>query len=473
LQFSINGSNIGTVFSPLPTGCDWVQFQQQWSSGINVSAQICIKNQSTMVSGNDFMIDDITFSPICYKYDTILIANNPIPVITATPNDTICLGDISSISASSLIPNLNYTWNPGLINSPNLNVSPTTTTIYNVTATDQNNCVSNLISRTVVVLTPPTVNIIITDTLICEGFSVFMSAMSAAANLSYQWTPNIGSVASVSDVPLTSTNYTLIIQTPNGCLGYDTVFVNVIPALDVNISGDLSICDGESSTLSVTGNVPNMVFLWSDGTQGAQTQVTPFNNQQIIVTGSYFVCADAFDTVNIQVNDFPSISISEDVAVCPGETVLSAASSNISGATIHWTPSNVTGSSISTEATVTNYVYAYADNNGCVSAIDSMLIDVSAACFVDVPNVFTPNSDGSNDFFSLISFDGITSLNCVILNRWGIVLKEFDTPNFTWDGTDLGGLPLEEGVYFYKIDGITTANEAFEKQGFVHLVRSK
>ena len=59
------------------------------------------------------------------------------------------------------------------------------------------------------------------------------------------------------------------------------------------------------------------------------------------------------------------------------------------------------------------------------------------------------------------------------VDRWGNVLREFNTPNFVWDGRDNNGLPLEEGVYFYKIDGLTNSNESFEKQGFVQLVRNK
>lgn len=473
LQFSINGSNIGSIFSPPTTGCNWVQFQQQWMSGINVSAQICIKNQSTLVSGNDFMIDDITFSPICYKYDTIVVATNPAPVITATPNDTICLGELSNISATSVNSNLNYTWNPGAINSASLNVSPAITTIYTVTATDQNNCVSNLLSRTVLVLAAPTVNIVSSDILVCEGSSVFMTAVPSSANVTYQWTPNIGSTASVNHAPLSQTNYSVIVESPNGCLGYDTVLVNVIPAFNIDITGNLTVCAGQSTTLTVTGNNPNLVYQWSDGTVGTQAVIAPFTTQEISVTGNYFNCPQAKDSVIIQVNDYPSISISGDVVVCPGETVVSTANSSISGATIHWLPSNLTGSTITTTAVLTEYVYVYADNQGCISAIDSILIDVSAACFVEIPNVFTPNSDGNNDFFSLISFDGIASLNCSILNRWGNVLREFNTPNFVWDGRDNNGLSLEEGVYFYKIDGITNANEAFEKQGFVQLVRNK
>ena len=88
-----------------------------------------------------------------------------------------------------------------------------------------------------------------------------------------------------------------------------------------------------------------------------------------------------------------------------------------------------------------------------------------------VPNVFTPNKDGINDLFSLISADGIESLSCVILNRWGTIVQTFNQPNFTWDGRDAGGNDMMEGVYFYQITGTTSGGEEIDKQGFVSLER--
>ena len=73
LQFSINGAPLGSIFSPSSQGCNWTQFTQNWTSGMVTSAQICIVNQNTSGGGNDFAIDDITFRPICYSRDTVVV----------------------------------------------------------------------------------------------------------------------------------------------------------------------------------------------------------------------------------------------------------------------------------------------------------------------------------------------------------------------------------------------------------------
>ena len=81
---------------------------------------------------------------------------------------------------------------------------------------------------------------------------------------------------------------------------------------------------------------------------------------------------------------------------------------------------------------------------------------------VDIPNVFTPNNDGINDWFGITS-NMEANASMVILNRWGNVVteKEFvTTPNVfepLWDGTSTGlvvtpasGIATD-GVYFYKL----------------------
>ena len=60
---------------------------------------------------------------------------------------------------------------------------------------------------------------------------------------------------------------------------------------------------------------------------------------------------------------------------------------------------------------------------------------------VDVPNVFTPNGDGTNDFF-VVDNHGMETLNMLIFNRWGEKVFEWNTTQTAWDGT---GLDMEEG----------------------------
>ncbi|MNY47782.1 hypothetical protein D3C86_1830760 [compost metagenome] len=112
-----------------------------------------------------------------------------------------------------------------------------------------------------------------------------------------------------------------------------------------------------------------------------------------------------------------------------------------------------------------------AQNGNCISAPQQFTINANAACFLEVPNIFTPNGDQSNDFFQLINYSGLNSLECIITNRWGITVAVFDAPDFKWDGKDSSGNELSEGVYFYQIKAITKAMEELEEVGNVTLIR--
>ena len=61
LQFSINGQQIGDVFTAPNSLNTWLQFYQIWNSGNSTSATITILNQNTTGGGNDFGLDDISF----------------------------------------------------------------------------------------------------------------------------------------------------------------------------------------------------------------------------------------------------------------------------------------------------------------------------------------------------------------------------------------------------------------------------
>jgi gliding motility-associated-like protein len=71
----------------------------------------------------------------------------------------------------------------------------------------------------------------------------------------------------------------------------------------------------------------------------------------------------------------------------------------------------------------------------------------------EIPNVFSPNNDGINDFFE-ISVSRPDAINCIeniqIYDRWGNIVFEDFNPPFRWDG-NYSGAPTKEGTYFYLI----------------------
>lgn len=109
------------------------------------------------------------------------------------------------------------------------------------------------------------------------------------------------------------------------------------------------------------------------------------------------------------------------------------------------------------------------DTLGCS---DSYAIQVVLTANFFIPNVFTPNEDGINDFFQL-DYDVFDTYDFFILNRWGnVVARGLEHQgNVMWNGTDEQGNACSEGVYFYKLFGTYHDGTTTEKHGHVTLSR--
>lgn len=470
LQFEINGGIIGSIISPSPTGCQWSHFTQTWNSGIQTTAQLCIVNQNTGASGNDFMLDDITFAPLCFQYDTIVLTTIPTPQLTVSPNDTICLGDTATLTASSTTAGMTYIWNPGGINGNTIQVNPTTTSVYSVQGTSPQGCQSALTSRTITVRPIPSVNILGPDT-ICEGNQVILVGQSTPANLAFSWQPNLSSTDVLTDTPTGNTTYIAQVTNSNGCSGYDTLELTVRPAIQAQIMGPTSICEGDSALFVASSNYVEAQYAWNNGAQNDSNWMFLNYMSPLIFTTQYKDCPVRSDTFNFDVVSRPQIGPIEDQLICSGKEINLSTTASPNGATIHWVNFPSTGPNLIYVPLASETVYFYADHMGCLSDIDSVQIQVEFGCNLEMPNVFSPNGDGSNDFYQLKNHQGIATLYIVIVNRWGQTVAEFNSPDFKWDGTDLKGNSLTAGTYFYLLSAINYSGEELILQGDLTLIR--
>ena len=105
----------------------------------------------------------------------------------------------------------------------------------------------------------------------------------------------------------------------------------------------------------------------------------------------------------------------------------------------------------------------------CVLIHGSVLVLPLGEMTFEVPNVFSPNGDGSNDFYGIFSTNA-ASQEAGIYNRWGNLMVELNEPNAVWDGK-VNGNEAAEGVYFmkYRIVGFNGTEK--EGQTFLHLIR--
>jgi gliding motility-associated-like protein len=90
-----------------------------------------------------------------------------------------------------------------------------------------------------------------------------------------------------------------------------------------------------------------------------------------------------------------------------------------------------------------------------------------------LPNIFTPNGDGVNDFFIPLPYKFVESIDLKIFNRWGGLIFETTDPDINWDGrVPETGQMASDGVYYYTVVVNTIRLSGIESvvlNGYVHL----
>lgn len=106
---------------------------------------------------------------------------------------------------------------------------------------------------------------------------------------------------------------------------------------------------------------------------------------------------------------------------------------------------------------------------GCED-IDTLNVKVYAGPEFYVPTGFTPNNDGTNDYFRVIA-PGVPKLDFFkVWDRWGQECFATTSLSNPWDGT-LNGKPASAGTYVWMVQGIDYKGRQFSRQGTVTLIR--
>jgi gliding motility-associated-like protein len=109
-------------------------------------------------------------------------------------------------------------------------------------------------------------------------------------------------------------------------------------------------------------------------------------------------------------------------------------------------------------------------SSGTCTASATAIIIVESGLTLEIPNVFTPNGDGINDVFTILS-TGVKEIDLQIFNRWGLKLYSFNGAKAAWDGLTGAGTKATDGTYFYFVKATGFDNTVIEKQGTVNLFR--
>lgn len=113
-------------------------------------------------------------------------------------------------------------------------------------------------------------------------------------------------------------------------------------------------------------------------------------------------------------------------------------------------------------ANTTNYTVTVSDT--CGNSITSNAIEVLVQCDILVPNVFSPNGDGSNDFFHILYMEDYPNSRVVVYNRWGTKVYESNNYQNDWNAKDVA-----DGTYYYIIT--PSDPDQGERHGHVTILR--
>jgi gliding motility-associated-like protein len=150
--------------------------------------------------------------------------------------------------------------------------------------------------------------------------------------------------------------------------------VNPIPTVSVN---PVSICAGNSGTITATPDIAGGTFLWSSGGETtASITVTPNSTSNYSVVYTLNGCTSVSTSTTVTVNPTPTVAVNS-ASICQNQTATLTASPSVSGGTFLWNPNGETTNAISVSPMVTtNYTVIYT-LNGCSSSATQGIVTVN------------------------------------------------------------------------------------------------
>jgi gliding motility-associated-like protein len=301
--------------------------------------------------------------------------------------------------------------------------------------------------------------------------SATISPTSAPPNhFAYSWFPNVSSSYTANNLPA-GTYTCFITDTSNGCKKQIILKIDSNLTLPLSTTKDTILCNGHNITLFASGANS---YTWSNGSTNNSITVQPSSTTTYTVWAQAGVCTQsAAITISVVPNPtagllpFPSV-------VNAGDTITLSA---FGGSYYEWSPTSIFGNNNSPTAVITptaSFDFCLKAENvwGCYDTI-CRHIQVEGSCFnFIIPNIFTPNNDGINDYW-LIPFQCpqlIKDFHLSIFDRWGIKLFETTKLNAGWDGRTISGEPVPTGTYYYVAEFYIN-NKKQELKGYLTLLR--
>ena len=311
------------------------------------------------------------------------------------------------------------------------------------------------------------------DVQVCVGQQ---ATVNAQGNGAITWFDDpslqdtLGTGSTITMVPSPPIDSVFVSQNENGCPSApQVVYVTTIPEPDPPIlDGPWDGCLGQTLLLNASG--PNgATYTWS--TPNGTVTGTPLILQPLEISdgGIYSCvlevngCLSAADSALLQVSGAAIIDFATQTACLGGPLVLTLGEGYTE---VAWS----TGDTASYITVFENGYYSVQaiGPDGClVSGTMHVLFEL---CELIIPNIFSPNGDGSNDAVDLTAPAG-WSIGMRIFNRWGQRVAELNGARVVWNGRHgTTGEPVADGTYFYTFEMTHPTVEMVSKSGTIQVV---
>ena len=341
-----------------------------------------------------------------------------LPTANAGADESLCNGAAVPIGGTPTGPSgASFQWSPATdlddANAANPSASPSSTTIYSVLITDNNQC-SATDTITIAVFQLPALEAG-SDVPLCTNSSVQLNATGTG---SFVWSPATGlsstTIANPVASPTSTTTYTVVLTDANGCSSTDglTVTVNDLPIVDAGT--DPWLCEGSSVGLIGSGSG---TAAWSPaGSLNDPTSLTPLATPPATTTYTLTITdannCSSNDAVTVSVGNDPPIDAGSGASICGGTPVtLGGSPTSVSGSSFLWTPAAglddpTSANPIATPTSTTTYVLTVS-NDTCTSTA-AVTITINALGQAGFTARFEPGCETLRGFLTDASTDAVT-----------------------------------------------------------------
>lgn len=428
---------------------------------------------------------------------TTLDLANCAPTANLNNSAVSCFGGnngVLTLTASGGQPPYLYNWTNGLQSGSGLMpIGTNQTTLQNLTAGTYQVTVSTASGQTataVGIVSSPTelqpLASAVTNfgqyALSChDATDASVQAAATGGSGQYLFTWNTGANAPLL-TGVGAGTYTVTVTDANQCTATASATVVPPPALSLQVTLDEVIC-GETvlgTAITPNGGVgPFAIAIDGLATTGGLNPELSAGTHTILLSDANNCTADT--TVLVVIPVAPSAQLPAEVTAALGEKLVVEVQTNLqTWQSIVWNPlpDPACPACLRQEwipETPGTYTVTITDQYGCTASA-SVAVKLRREVDVYIPNVFSPNDDGREDFWTISAGTSVISIHTIqIFDRWGDEVYKLEAPvavsNWRgWDGT-FRGKDMNPGVFVYYLELDLANGERIVRKGDITIIR--